>query len=154
PHDFFGETYLMWRRLFQSARAKTRRHRAQRTRLALEGLEARQVPTATFLAVGAGDATSSDAILWTRAQDDPSSAGVGLMAQVSADPTFATGLAPFAGTTDPAHDFPLHVDATGLHPATRYYYRFVASDNTISQVGTFVTAPGAATHTAVSLGFT
>src|SRR5262249_26979403 len=86
-HGFFGETYLMWQRLFQSARVKARRHRAQRTRLALEGLEARQVPTATFLAVGAGDATSSDAILWTRAQDDSSSAGVGLMAQVSADPT-------------------------------------------------------------------
>src|SRR5262245_44804376 len=111
-------------------------------------------PTVSFLGVGAGDATSSDAILWTRAQDVSSSAGVALMAQVSTDPTFATGLATFAGVTDPAHDFTIHVDATGLQPGTRYYYRFVASDNTISQVGTFVTAPAATASAPVSLGFT
>src|SRR5262249_49265113 len=44
-------------------------------------------PTDSFLGVGAGDATDTDAILWTRAQDVSSSAGVGLMAQVSTDPT-------------------------------------------------------------------
>jgi phosphodiesterase/alkaline phosphatase D-like protein len=111
-------------------------------------------PTVSFLGVGAGDATSTDAILWTRAQDVSSSAGVALMAQVSNDPTFATGLATFAGVTDPSHDFTIHVDATGLQPATRYYYRFVASDNTFSPVGTFVTAPDATANVPVSLGFT
>src|SRR5215510_6775885 len=145
---------MMWNRLFRSARPQTVRRVARRVQLSVEALESRMVPTASFLGVGAGDATSSDAILWTRAQDSSSSAGVGLMAQVSADPTFATGLATFAGTTDPVHDFTIHVDATGLQAGTRYYYRFVASDSTISQVGTFVTAPAATTHTAVSLGFT
>jgi phosphodiesterase/alkaline phosphatase D-like protein len=144
----------MWQRLFQPARANARRRRARRTLLGLERLEPRQVPATTFLAVGAGDATSSNAILWTRAQDSATSAGVGLMAQVSAGPTFATGLATFAGTTDPAHDFTVHVDAAGLRPGTRYYYRFVASDNTVSQAGTFVTAPAATAHVPVSLGFT
>src|SRR5262249_51624279 len=72
----------------------------------------------------------------------------------STDPTFATGMATPLRTTDPAHDYTIHVDAIGLQPGTRYYYRFVADDNTISQVGTFVTAPDATEQTAVSLGFT
>src|SRR5215475_8675467 len=123
-------------------------------RLSVELLEDRLTPSVSFLAVGAGDASSSDAILWTRALDVTSSTGVGLMAQVSTDPTFATGLATFAGVTDPAHDYTIHVAATGLQPGTRYYYRFVASDNTISQVGTFVTAPAPGAGAPVSLGFT
>src|SRR5262249_8278403 len=114
----------------------------------------RETPKVTFLGVGAGDATGTDAILWTRAQDITRSTGVGLLAQVAADPTFAAGLATFAGVTDPAHDYTIHVDATGLTPGTRYYYRFVADDGTTSQVGTFVTAPGATANVPVSLGFT
>jgi phosphodiesterase/alkaline phosphatase D-like protein len=121
----------------------------------LETLEAREVLDATsFLAVGAGDATSYSAVLWTRAQNASSSDGVGVMAQVSTDPTFTTGLAGFGGTTDPAHDFTIHINATGLDAGTRYYYRFVASDNTVSQAGTFVTAPSATANVAVKFGFT
>src|SRR5262249_35549176 len=123
-------------------------------RLSLERLEDRSVPATSFLAVGAGDATSTGAILWTRAQDPASNAGVGLMAQVSTDPTFTTGLATFAGVTAPAHDYTIHVEATGLQAGMRYYYRFVANDNTVSQVGTFVTAPATAANTQVSFGFT
>src|SRR5262249_56352783 len=64
------------------------------------------------------------------------------------------GRGTFAGCTDPAHDFTIHVDASGLEPGTRYFYRFVADDSTISQVGTFVTAPSATADVPVSLGFT
>jgi len=145
---------MSWKRLFQTARTKTVRRVVRRTRLGVEALEARNLLATSFLGVGAGDATSSDAILWTRAKDSASTAGVGLMAQVSTDPTFATGLATFAGVTDPAHDYTIHVDATGLDSGTRYYYRFVASDNTVSQVGTFVTAPDPTAHVPVSFGFT
>jgi 3-phytase/alkaline phosphatase D len=108
----------------------------------------------SFLAVGAGDASSSDFILWTRAKDSATATGVALMAQVSTDETFATGLATFAGITDPAHDYTIHIDATGLASGTRYFYRFVANDNTVSQVGTFVTAPDPAAHVPVSIGMT
>jgi phosphodiesterase/alkaline phosphatase D-like protein len=108
----------------------------------------------TFLGVAAGDATSSDVSLWTRAQDSAATAGVPLMAQVSTNETFAAGLATFAGTTDPAHDYTIHVDATGLQAGTRYFYRFVAGDNTVSQVGTFVTAPASSGQVPVSFGFT
>jgi len=111
-------------------------------------------PQVSFLGVGAGDATSGDAILWTRARDITRATGVGLMAQVSTDPTFAAGLAAFAGVTEPAHDYTVHVDATGLQAGTRYFYRFVADDGTISPVGTFVTAPATTDSVPVSLGFT
>jgi hypothetical protein len=117
-------------------------------------LESRLAPSVTFLGVAAGDATSNDVILWTRAQDSASPVGVGLMAQVSTDETFATGLANFVGVTDPAHDFTIHVDANGLQAGTLYFYRFVASDNTVNQVGTFVTAPASSAQVLVSFGFT
>ncbi len=107
----------------------------------------------SFLGVGAGDATSNDVVLWTRAQDSTSLAGVALTAQVSTDPAFATGVATFTGTTDPAHDYTVHIGATGLHSATRYYYRFTTS-GTVSQVGTFVTAPDPAASAPVTFGFT
>jgi 3-phytase/alkaline phosphatase D len=120
----------------------------------VELLEDRLTPSVSFLAVGAGDASSNDAILWTRAQNTTTATGVGLIAQVSTDPSFATGLATFAGITDPAQDYTIHLDATGLASGTRYYYRFVANDNTMSQVGTFVTAPDPTAKVAVNLGFT
>jgi phosphodiesterase/alkaline phosphatase D-like protein len=119
----------------------------------VELLERRDTPSVSFLAVGSGDATSNDAILWTRAQDSATQAGVALTAQVTTDPTFASGLA-FTGTTDPAQDYTIHLDTTGLQSGTRYFYRFVASDNTVSQVGTFVTAPDPTAQVPVNFGFT
>jgi phosphodiesterase/alkaline phosphatase D-like protein len=114
----------------------------------------RITPKVSFVGVGAGDATSTDAILWTRAQDITRTTGVGLIAQVSTDSTFASGLATFAGITDPVHDYTIHINATGLEPGTRYFYRFVADDDTVSQVGTFVTAPSATESVPVRFGFT
>jgi phosphodiesterase/alkaline phosphatase D-like protein len=108
----------------------------------------------SFLAVGAGDATDHTAILWTRAQQTGSPAGVGLIAQVSSDPTFATGVKLFAGVTNPARDFTIHFNAAGLDSGTRYYYRFLAKDMTLSQVGTFVTAPAPTARVALRFGFT
>src|SRR5262249_16261139 len=101
----------------------------------------------------AGDATTSDAILWTRAQDSSSPAGVSVTAQVSTDSTFATGVVSFQGMSDPFQDYTLHVHATALRSGTRYFYRFVASDQTISPVGTFVTVPDPTTNAAIKFGF-
>jgi phosphodiesterase/alkaline phosphatase D-like protein len=126
---------------------------SRRAWLAVELLETRLAPSVSFLGVGAGDATSNDAILWTRTQD---SAGNGVAAdvtaQVATDSGFGTALT-YAGSTSAAHDYTIHIDATGLLSATRYYYRFV-SDGSTSQVGTFVTAPDPTAQAPVSLGFT
>jgi acid phosphatase len=134
--------------------AGAKRQKRLKRRPNLEFLEERLTPTTNFLAVGAGDATSHDAILWTRAQDSVSTAGVGLIAQVTTDQTFATGLAAFAGTTDPTQDYTIHIDATGLQSGTQYFYRFVATDSVISQVGTFTTAPDPTAQVGVHLGMT
>ena len=72
--------------------------------------------------VAAGDMSNSDAILWTRA--DNGGLTTALTAQVSTDPTFATGVKTFTGTTNAAADFTLKLNATSLASNTQYYYRF------------------------------
>jgi phosphodiesterase/alkaline phosphatase D-like protein len=141
--------YSSSRRLSQRAASARRFHPL------VETLEDRLAPAASFLAVGSGDATSSDAILWTRAQDSASTQGVPLAAQVSTDQTFATGILAYAGTTVATQDYTIHIDATGLQSGTRYYFRFIATtDNTISPVGTFKTAPAPTADVGVRFGFT
>ena len=143
------------RQPIQSRKGKERRRksRPKRVRLILEELEARLTPSVSFLGVAAGDATSNDAILWTRAQDPAINAGVALKAFVSTDPSLSSGLF-YTGVTDPNQDYTIHVDATGLQSGTAYYYDFVAADGTVSQEGTFTTAPAPTADVAVHFGFT
>jgi len=108
----------------------------------------------SFLAVGAGDVTSSSVTLWTRAQDPALSRGVGMVAYISPDPSFSTDVSFSAGVSDPAHDYTIHFNVVLLKSGTRYFYRFVAKDFTTSPVGTFVTAPDPAAHARVRFGFT
>jgi phosphodiesterase/alkaline phosphatase D-like protein len=107
---------------------------------------------ASFNGVAAGDATSNDAILWTR-ETDSSVTGTALGAQVSTDPNFASNVLSFNGTTSPANDFTLKLDATGLTGGTQYYYRFKAPDGTLSGMGTFVTAPSPVAAAPLHFGF-
>jgi hypothetical protein len=132
--------------------ATKRRALPHRARPACEQLEERLAPAVSFLGVAAGDATSSDAILWTRAQDSASTAGVKVTALVSTDPALGSGLF-YKGTTDPTQDYTIHLDATGLQSGTTYYYQFVAADGTLSQEGTFKTAPAPTADVAVHFGF-
>jgi phosphodiesterase/alkaline phosphatase D-like protein len=143
-------------------RLKPRSER-RRTRLSVEELENRYVPSVSFLGVAAGDATSSDAILWTRTEDsaavrNPTTGylpgiSVPLTALVSTDPNLSSGVF-YTGTTDPNWDYTIHLDATGLQSGTTYYYRFVTGDGTLSQEGTFKTAPAPTADAAVNFGFT
>ena len=107
----------------------------------------------TFLAVGAGDPSSDGAMLWTRAEQSGNPASLGLIAQVSTDPGF-TNIRSFIAYADSAHDFTAHSRAARLQSGTRYYYRFLAKDMTLSQTGTFVTAPDPGVHAALRFGFT
>jgi phosphodiesterase/alkaline phosphatase D-like protein len=120
-------------------------------------------PSVSFLGVAAGDATSSDAILWTRTQDSAATPvaptgyipgeSVSLTALVSTDPALGSGVF-YTGTTDPTRDFTIHLDATGLQSGTTYYYQFVAKDGSLSQEGTFKTAPDPTAKVGVNSGFT
>ncbi len=111
-----------------------------------------------FSAVAAGDASSNDAILWTRIFDSQTkqSANVNLTAQVSTDPNFGSIASTYqvAARTDGLdHDGTAKVDATGLVSGTKYYYRFQSETGEFSQVGTFKTAIDPNAKAAVRFGF-
>ena len=103
----------------------------------------------SFLGVAAGDASSTDAILWTRCVDTNTPAVVSLTAQISINPAFGTHT-DFSVSTDATKDYTAKILATGLSAGTKYYYRFTDGSVT-SGVGTFKTAP--ALNTAVPISF-
>ena len=103
----------------------------------------------SFLGVAAGDASSQDAILWTRAVDTNAPATVALTAQVATNLAFGSFLS-FAISTDTTKDYTAKVAATGLSASTKYFYRFTDGTN-YSIVGTFKTAPN--TNAAVPVSF-
>ncbi|NBU09005.1 MAG: hypothetical protein EBS84_08325 [Proteobacteria bacterium] len=93
-----------------------------------------------FLGYAAGDATSTDVTLWTRAVDTSAPAAIQLFAQLTTDQTFNTGVFNFLVTTVATNDYTVKVQVTQLQPSTRYYYRFTDGVNTTG-IGTFKTAP-------------
>ena len=105
-----------------------------------------------FSGVASGDASSTDAILWTRAVDSVSPADTSVTAQISTDPLFATIFASATATATSATDYTVKFTSTGLSAATRYYYRFQAGGVT-SGVGTFKTAPNPSDAVAVHFAF-
>ena len=61
----------------------------------------------SFLGVAAGDATSTTAVVWTRALDGAAPANTPLALDITTDPAFATGIThlPSACTTDSTKDY-------------------------------------------------
>src|SRR5713101_736632 len=106
---------------------------------------------AVFDGIAAGDASSTDAILWTRAANGGSSTD--LMAQIATDPGFDNIVSTLSGTADADGDFTLKLDATGLTPNTKYYYRFLAPGGVTSGTGQFTTAPTSNQRVDVKFGF-
>jgi alkaline phosphatase D len=104
-----------------------------------------------FDGVAAGDPSSTDAILWTRAYNGGNTTS--LRAQVATDQAFANIVATLDGTTRSDSDFTLKLPASGLAANTRYYYRFLASSGVVSPTGQFVTAPAPNQRAAVKFGF-
>jgi phosphodiesterase/alkaline phosphatase D-like protein len=118
-----------------------------------EALEMRLTPSVEFTAVAAGDPTSHDAILWTRALDPNQPQAVNLIAEVSTDPSFNLINAVYLGKTDPSQDYTVKVDATGLQSGTQYYYRFLTGDGEASPVGKLKTAPDPTAAVGLHFGF-
>ncbi|OLF09460.1 alkaline phosphatase [Actinophytocola xinjiangensis] len=104
--------------------------------------------------VASGDPLPDAVLLWTRVTPTPEAtpgSGLGPAVEVAweiaTDPTFGTLAGSGTVTTGPDRDHTVKVDATGLHPATTYHYRFRVAGTT-SATGTTRTAP--ATDAAVS----
>ncbi|SDN69904.1 alkaline phosphatase D family protein [Allokutzneria albata] len=99
--------------------------------------------------VASGDPLPTTVLLWTRVTPTPESlpgSGAGpdvdVRWQVSADPAFTQVITEGTVTTGPGRDHTVKVDATGLSPATTYYYRFRLNE-AVSDTGTTRTAPAA-----------
>src|SRR5262245_8870542 len=109
----------------------------------------------TFLGVAAGDATTDDVIVWTRAKDEASPQPTDINVQISTDPTFNMGVTTLlAGTADSPTDYTVKSNVGGLASGTVYYYRFQTTNGSVtSNVGKFKTAPDPATPAPVRFAF-
>src|SRR5262249_12289254 len=92
----------------------------------------------SFLGAAAGDATTTSAILWTRAVDSDAPANTPLMLEYSTVPLPPMVLNPLSAAlrgvtqrpgaciTDSTKDYVCKLRVDGLAPNTVYFYRFVA----------------------------
>jgi hypothetical protein len=108
----------------------------------------------TFVGVAAGDATSNDVIVWTRAKDESNPQPTDINVQITTDPAFNTGVTTlFAGTAAALADYTVKTNIGSLQSATIYYYRFQTTDGLItSNVGKVKTAPDPMARVAVRFG--
>jgi len=109
----------------------------------------------TFLGVAAGDATTNDVAVWTRAKDEANPQPTAINVQISQDPTFITGVATLlAGTAGSPTDYTVKSNLGGLEPGTFYYYRFQTTNASVtSNVGKFKTAPNPTANVPVHFAF-
>src|SRR5262249_31314445 len=91
----------------------------------------------TFLGVAAGDATSTDVIVWTRAKDEINPQPTDINVQISTDPTFPSPVnTMLAGTASVLTDYTVKTNIGSLQSGIIYYYRFQTTDGLItSNVG-------------------
>jgi PhoD-like phosphatase, N-terminal domain len=101
--------------------------------------------------IAAGDASSTDAVLWTRAENGGNPTE--LTAQVATDPDFENIVSTVDGAATTDTDFTLKLDVTGLTANTQYYYRFVMPGGVTSATGRFITAPTPDQKVEVRFGF-
>lgn len=109
----------------------------------------------TFLGVAAGDATTNDAIVWTRAKDEGNPQPTDINVQISTDPTFNSGVITLlAGTAALVTDYTVKSNISTLEPGTIYYYRFQTTNGSVtSNVGKFKTSPDPTANVQVHFAF-
>ncbi|WP_067509555.1 alkaline phosphatase D family protein [Nocardia puris] len=90
--------------------------------------------------VASGDPLPDRVILWTRVSDVD--APIAVRYEVARDEGFGAVVTSGTVTATAAGDFTVKVDASGLAPGTRYFYRFTVGGVT-SPVGRTATAPSA-----------
>ncbi|MEM7568439.1 MAG: alkaline phosphatase D family protein [Pseudomonadota bacterium] len=90
--------------------------------------------------IASGDPLSDRVIIWTRVTVYDQSESVPVLWQVAEDVTFEAIVASGDAVALPARDYTVKIDATGLKPGTRYYYRFLCRGQT-SPLGAMKTLP-------------
>lgn len=96
--------------------------------------------------VASGDPLAHRVVLWTRVTPaDETASAVSVSWRVSTDPNLRAEVVSGEATATRGSDWTVHVDATGLEPATTYWYRFEA-DGATSPTGRTRTAPGRSTE--------
>ena len=90
--------------------------------------------------VASGDPMARRVILWTRVTMPAKRPGVIVDYIVASDPALKNIVTTGRARTDASRDFTVKVDATGLKPATTYYYRFTAEGEN-SPIGRTKTLP-------------
>ncbi|GAB2776150.1 alkaline phosphatase D family protein [Nocardioides salsibiostraticola] len=108
--------------------------------------------------VASGDPLPQAVVIWTRvtpnAQAQPGSGrgpAVDVRWEIATDKVFRNVVARGRSRATSRHDHTVHVDVTGLRPATTYWYRFRAR-GARSPIGRTRTAPAVNADTAVRLG--
>lgn len=97
-------------------------------------------PTVTYAhGVASGDPLSDRVILWTRLTT-AETAAITVAWEVATSAAFTTLVASGTTTTDASRDWTVKVDASGLQPATRHWYRFKVGTQ-VSPVGRARTLP-------------
>ena len=89
--------------------------------------------------VASGEPGPTSMLLWTRYAGKGDSAKLKVEVSESAD--FAKVVAGGEAITGPWRDWTTKIAVTGLKPATRYLYRFIAPDGSVSPVGRTRTLP-------------
>ncbi|MFA9564748.1 MAG: alkaline phosphatase [Acidimicrobiales bacterium] len=88
------------------------------------------------LGVASGEPLPDAVVLWTRLAPEPTEVGGGMPGddavdvgwQVASDERFADVVAEGSAVAEGRYAHSVHVDATGLAPATDYFYRFTVAD--------------------------
>ena len=94
--------------------------------------------------VASGDPQADRVMLWTRITPDASSgASIPVEVVVYADAGLNQRVQSYSGTATAARDYTVKIDATGLAPATSYYYQFRAlgEDSMIGRTRTLPQGP-------------
>lgn len=84
--------------------------------------------------VASGDPLQDRVILWTRVTPEDSTSVVNVRWEISTSKDFSTNVKTDSTSTSIIQDFTVKVDAVGLQPGTKYYYRFTALGTT-SEIG-------------------
>ncbi|TXJ10604.1 MAG: alkaline phosphatase [Acinetobacter sp.] len=95
--------------------------------------------------VASGDPLQDRVILWTRVTPSDTTARLDVSWEIALDQQFTQIVKTDKVQTSAAQDFTVKVDATGLKPDQRYFYRFKFGDKT-SPVGQTKTLPTSASN--------